>query len=198
MTRIIKLSATLVIGTGILLGNASSQHFAAAQEPVRANQDRALIVPVAESPIPESADPTSADTGLSTARPRSEIEQWEKAWQVKPLSNRAASTTNYSTLTFVKQPAQTEVLTNQRSLQANDVYWHASGLFSQPTYFEDVDLENYGHVHFLQPVKSGAKFCADVVLLPWEVCRKHPTVRVYSLGLERPGNPTHSVREHRH
>ncbi len=195
MKRLTKISATIVFGAGFLLGNDRCQNVASAQETVRPNQERVLVVPVLESAAPLSE---SADSVLPNARPRSEIEQWEKAWQVKPLSDRAAISVEYSSLTFVKQPSQAELLTNQRSPQSHDVFWHASGLYSQPTYFDDVDLENYGHVHCLQPVKSGVRFCADVVLLPWEVCFKHPTIRVYSFGLERPGNLTRSVREKRH
>lgn len=74
-------------------------------------------------------------------------------------------------------------------------HWQASGLSSNPLYFEDVSLERYGHVSHLQPVVSAAKFFATVPFLPCKVCQDHPCKRVYTLGFGRPGECVKPVRE---
>jgi hypothetical protein len=68
--------------------------------------------------------------------------------------------------------------------------WVASGLCHKPLYFEDVQLERYGHTGcpLLQPVLSGACFFTTVVVLPYEMGLELPREDIYVLGYERPGS----------
>jgi len=68
--------------------------------------------------------------------------------------------------------------------------WKASGLCHKPLYFEDVQLERYGHSWnpIIQPFMSGAHFFVSVPLLPYKMGLKPPHECVYSLGYYRPGN----------
>ncbi|MEO2046763.1 MAG: hypothetical protein ABGX16_09350 [Pirellulales bacterium] len=68
--------------------------------------------------------------------------------------------------------------------------WKASGLCHKPLYFEQVQLERYGHSWgpYLQPLVSGAHFFATVPILPYKMGLKTPTECVYSLGYYRPGS----------
>ena len=68
--------------------------------------------------------------------------------------------------------------------------WKASALTQKPLYFEDVQLERYGHTMgpWLQPARSGAHFFLNIAVLPyrmgihpWNECQ-------YSLGYYRPGS----------
>jgi hypothetical protein len=68
--------------------------------------------------------------------------------------------------------------------------WKASALCHKPAYFEQVQLERYGHSAgpYLQPVISGAHFFLTVPVLPYKMGLYPPTECIYSLGYYRPGN----------
>ena len=126
---------------------------------------------------------------------RGEIERVEQAWESHPISDRALFRPADSTLPFMKTASVVEPLSNERGYVEQVVPWHAPATFSNPTYFEDVDLERYGYTRCLQPVRSGFRFYADVISLPWEMLKNPPRSTRYTLGYERPGTMTHSVRE---
>ena len=68
--------------------------------------------------------------------------------------------------------------------------WKASGLCHKPLYFEEVQVERYGHTvgPILQPIASGAHFFASVVTLPYSMGMYPPHECMYALGYYRPGN----------
>jgi hypothetical protein len=68
--------------------------------------------------------------------------------------------------------------------------WKASGTCHKPLYFEDVQLERYGHSWnpIIQPFASGAHFFVSVPLLPYKMGLRPPNECVYTLGYYRPGN----------
>ncbi len=68
--------------------------------------------------------------------------------------------------------------------------WKAAGTCHKPLYFEDVQLERYGHSWnpILQPFVSGAHFFVSVPLLPYKMGLRPPNECVYTLGYYRPGN----------
>jgi len=68
--------------------------------------------------------------------------------------------------------------------------WKASSLCYKPLYFEDVQLERYGHYchPLLQPVVSRVRFLVQVPLLPYSMGVNPPCECVYDLGYYRPGN----------
>ena len=68
--------------------------------------------------------------------------------------------------------------------------WKAAALCTKGAYFEDVQRERYGHTACpaLQPVCSGVRFLADVVLLPYKMGLETPNECVYTLGHYRVGN----------
>jgi hypothetical protein len=70
------------------------------------------------------------------------------------------------------------------------VEWKASGLCHKPLYFEDVQLERYGHEvgPVLQPLLSSAHFLGNMFIVPYKM-GIHPHGECqYSLGYYRPGN----------
>jgi hypothetical protein len=67
--------------------------------------------------------------------------------------------------------------------------WKASGLCHKPLYFEQVQVERYGHSWgpVLQPIMSGAHFFGTVPILPYKMGLEAPNECIYSLGYYRPG-----------
>ncbi|MDR3234273.1 MAG: hypothetical protein LBT46_11535 [Planctomycetaceae bacterium] len=68
--------------------------------------------------------------------------------------------------------------------------WKASNLCTKAAYFEDVQLDRYGHSSCpaMEPIISGAKFFATVPLLPYYAGVMPPNECVYTLGHYRVGN----------
>lgn len=68
--------------------------------------------------------------------------------------------------------------------------WKASALCHKPLYFEEVQLERYGHTMgpFCQPVVSGAHFFLNIATLPYKMGINPPNECQYSLGYYRPGS----------
>jgi hypothetical protein len=68
--------------------------------------------------------------------------------------------------------------------------WKASALCHKPLYFEDEQLERYGHsfTPCFQPFVSGAHFFCRLPVLPYCMGVEPPTECIYALGHYRPGN----------
>lgn len=68
--------------------------------------------------------------------------------------------------------------------------WKASALCHKPLYFQDVQLERYGHTlcPILQPALSGARFWLTIPVLPYFMGVNPPNECVYDLGYYRPGS----------
>ena len=68
--------------------------------------------------------------------------------------------------------------------------WKASAVCHTPLYFEDVQLERYGHgiCPLLQPALSGVRFWVTIPFVPYLMGTYPPTQCVYDLGYYRPGS----------
>ncbi len=68
--------------------------------------------------------------------------------------------------------------------------WKASALCHKPLYFEQAQLERYGHTTgpVLQPVVSGAHFFLNIATLPYKMGINPANECQYSLGYYRPGS----------
>ena len=75
--------------------------------------------------------------------------------------------------------------------------WKASSLCYKPLYFEDVQLERYGHYcsPWLQPAISRVRFFLTIPCLPYLIGVDPPNQCVYDLGYYRPGNCAPSMLE---
>ena len=69
------------------------------------------------------------------------------------------------------------------------VQWAPTNLWYYPLYFEDPQLERYGHTHrpWLQPFVSSGRFMVQTVGLPYQMTLHPPTCREYALGYYQPG-----------
>jgi hypothetical protein len=77
-----------------------------------------------------------------------------------------------------------------RAFPQSTFTWTASALCHKPLYFEDVQVERYGHMWgpLLQPIMSGANFFLTVPALPYKMGLEPPNECVYALGYYRPGD----------
>ena len=67
--------------------------------------------------------------------------------------------------------------------------WKAPGYCHKPLYFEDWELERYGHSYGpLDPVLSAAHFFTTLPVLPYKMGVELPWECVYPLGYYRPGD----------
>jgi hypothetical protein len=81
--------------------------------------------------------------------------------------------------------------TADRAFPDMNYMWCASNLYHNPLYFEDVQLERYGHVkcnEVTQSFVSMGKFGAQLVGLPYQMALDNPHDCRYALGYYRPGD----------
>lgn len=83
-----------------------------------------------------------------------------------------------------------QVAFTPRNWTPTTMTWKASNLCHKPLYFEEVNLERYGHTAgpVLQPLVSSAHFFGNIIVLPYKMGVHGPTECQYSLGYYRPGN----------
>jgi hypothetical protein len=83
-----------------------------------------------------------------------------------------------------------QVAYTPRSWTPLTMTWKASNLCHKPLYFQEVNLERYGHTAgpWLQPVVSSAHFFANIAVLPYKMGMHPPHECQYALGYYRPGN----------
>lgn len=77
-----------------------------------------------------------------------------------------------------------------RNWMPSTVTWHASALCHKPLYFEQVQLERYGHTAgpIRGPIVAGAHFFGSLITLPYQMAMHPPTECQYALGYYRPGS----------
>ena len=78
----------------------------------------------------------------------------------------------------------------ERRWMANSFFWKASALCHKPLYFENKQLERYGHSHgpIVEPIHSTAHFFTSLILLPYNTGINPPHECLYALGFYRPGD----------
>ncbi len=77
-----------------------------------------------------------------------------------------------------------------RSWGHQTMTWTASALCHKPLYFENIQLERYGHSYgpVLQPFRSTAHFFTNIAFLPFNMGVHSPNECRYALGFYRPGD----------
>ncbi|MDR0870179.1 MAG: hypothetical protein LBN39_05230 [Planctomycetaceae bacterium] len=136
-------------------------------------------IPAAPQPAQETAAKTKTGTGIPCPDEAGFKSIRDISVDIRPSSGALPEecpliTTSYTGRHFVRTCFQ----------------WKASAVCTKAAYFEDVQLERYGHsiCPVLQPVISGAKFFAAVPLLPYKMGITPPNECVYTLGHYRVGN----------
>lgn len=76
-----------------------------------------------------------------------------------------------------------------RDFIPSSMTWTASALCHKPNYFEEVQVERYGHTAgFFQPALSGAHFFVNIAVLPYKMGINPMNECQYALGYYRPGS----------
>ena len=77
-----------------------------------------------------------------------------------------------------------------RNFASTTFTWKAAGYCHKPLYFEDWQLERYGHSHgpLVDPFLSAAHFFGTLPVLPYKAGVELPWECVYPLGYYRPGD----------
>ncbi|HEV7278716.1 MAG TPA: hypothetical protein VGN57_00770 [Pirellulaceae bacterium] len=77
-----------------------------------------------------------------------------------------------------------------RTFEPMTFTWKASALCHKPLYFEETQLERYGHTAgpIAQPIISGAHFFINIATLPYNMGVAPPNECQYVLGYYRPGS----------
>ena len=83
-----------------------------------------------------------------------------------------------------------QVAYQPRNWVPSTMTWKASNLCHNPLYFEEVQLERYGHSAgpLKQPLISTAHFFVNIAVLPYKMGIHAPDECQYALGYYRPGN----------
>lgn len=100
-----------------------------------------------------------------------------------------APPTNIAAKVFSQEPEENFPNGYHRDWYPMVAMWEAPAFYHRPLYFEEVNLERYGHTHkHLQPVYSAAHFFGNTLALPYKMGAYHPCERIYTLGHYRPGD----------
>ncbi|MFN3148374.1 hypothetical protein [Bremerella sp.] len=100
-----------------------------------------------------------------------------------------APPTNIAAKVFSQEPEENFPNGYHRDWYPMVAMWEAPAFYHRPLYFEEVNLERYGHTHqHLQPVYSAAHFFGNTLALPYKIGAYHPCERIYTLGHYRPGD----------
>ena len=77
-----------------------------------------------------------------------------------------------------------------RNWAPSTLTWKASALCHKPLFFEEVQLERYGHTAgpIKQPLLSGAHFFVNLLTIPYHAGINPPWECRYTLGYYRPGS----------
>ncbi len=88
----------------------------------------------------------------------------------------------------LNQTEESKIL-RDRAFPAMDYRWEAPNLWHYPLYFEDVQLERYGHSRpwYLQPFISTARMSGQILMGPYQLALLPPWRKDYTLGNYRPG-----------
>lgn len=166
--------------------------------PARLNQDLPLetptIPPRGSAPITPYISPSPSDIeDLSCATHQHRCQDDEAALMQKTVNKIGLDITEYG-----KQGSDLpcdcnigdRVVFESRHWPLITYTWKASALCHKPLYFEEVQLERYGHSPgpIVEPLLSAAHFFVTVPLLPYYMGVDPPFECQYSLGYYRPGD----------
>jgi hypothetical protein len=163
------------------------------EEPAAA--EKPYIIPETPSPSPAQPKPAKKEPSPPVSEREFEPKQHdfsEGCPSPKDLKQISELTTNIT-------PAEGELphdcpLGNAtfqpRSFSPVTFHWTASALCHKPLYFEDVQLERYGHMGgpLLQPLASATNFFLTFPILPYKMGLETPNECMYTLGYYRPGD----------
>ena len=158
---------------------------AAEDDPLKDPFGDELSMATPPPPSPEQM-PTIRESTVRRAPPSDVCPSPRSLKTIRQLSDRvAAAKGEFPPECSLGQPAF-----QPRRWAPKTFTWTASGLCHRPLYFEDEQLERYGHSRapLVQAVLSPAKFFLTFPVLPYEMGLYPPRECIYTLGYYRPGD----------
>ena len=135
---------------------------------------------------------TMGSGAISTVRRGQALVQTGAGWRKIPVGNMSDRDLE-ALASYWQLPKECTISTSTftgRSWVPQTVTWKASNLCHKPLFFENVQLERYGHSHgpFLQPVHSTVHFFSSLAVVPYNMGITPANECQYALGFYRPGN----------
>jgi hypothetical protein len=156
-------------------------------------QPRGVPQPGFPQPLPEGTPQLSEDT-IETEREKSQAACNEGLEDLREKTIDKLSleivVTGEQGADFPYECTLGESWHEGRCWEQNTYMWKASALCHKPLYFEEEQLERYGHSFppCFQPFVSGAHFFTRPFVLPYCMGVEPPCECIYALGHYRPGN----------
>jgi hypothetical protein len=170
-------------------GERAPQTFQPLPPPERSTTEPSMTDSSAEQEMTSDVTPTTPEPGTSN---KSCEDSWAK------LKAKTIGTVNLSIAVTGKEgddfPYECQIedggLSVGRCWPQITYLWKASALCHKPLYFEDEQLERYGHSWppCVQPFVSSAHFFCTLPVLPYCMGVEPPMECIYALGHYRPGN----------
>ncbi len=176
----------------MLLGLCLVSGAAAAEDPFQDPFGDALAQAPA-APLPP-APPAASTEKMPTVQESTQRKAVPKDVCVSPQSlktiGQLSSSIAASKGDFPPQCGLGQAVYQPRCWGSKTFTWTASALSHRPLYFEDEQLERYGHCRrpLVQCVLSPAKFFLTFPVLPYEMGLYPPRECIYTLGTYRPGD----------
>ena len=135
---------------------------------------------------------TMGTGAVSNLRRGHALIQTGAGWQKVPVGNMSDGDLQ-AMASYWQLPKECTVSTSSftgRNWIPQTVTWKASNLCHKPLFFENIQLERYGHSHgpFIQPVQSTVHFFSSLAMVPYNMGITPANECQYALGFYRPGN----------
>jgi hypothetical protein len=165
--------------------------------PPTANEFQPNVPPVGAAPaqtapseLPEPNQPTNEPDREKSQTACTESLEKLKAKTIGTLSLDIAVTGNEGSDYPYECTVSDGAMFDGRCWDQQTYLWKASALCHKPLYFEDEQLERYGHsfTPCFQPLVSGAHFFTRLPVLPYCMGVEPPCECIYALGHYRPGD----------
>jgi hypothetical protein len=168
----------------IAIAIASFAEFSIAQEPTEQkidfNTGRTASEKIESTKLPK------VPSVASMVSPQTNVEGMFQRSATDSSFDSSEKLLDYGTRTTIAE-------SDHESIWAGSIYtWAAPNFYSQPLYFEQVNLERYDSkiAPCLRPAVSYAQFLGSIPVLPYKVGGQPIHSRAYTLGHWRPGNST--------
>ncbi|HEX4071802.1 MAG TPA: hypothetical protein VHX68_11545 [Planctomycetaceae bacterium] len=147
-------------------------------------------------PGPEKVKKPSQLPKVTQILPYGDYEPDPKVAQDNPCQNQCpmpngqpCKTRDGRTLDCPQEITLSETPWTPRTYAPSLFAWQASNICYNPLYYQDVQLERYGHSYpfFVQPFVSMGRMTVQAIGFPYQAVIDPPSCNVYPLGYYRPG-----------
>ncbi|MDR0392210.1 MAG: hypothetical protein LBH59_09915 [Planctomycetaceae bacterium] len=178
-----------LLNKAMTLPNASDTPAVKTKEPTKRNQYTTITTPTTPNITNNNSDDILTRSFAPNSKDKDAPTHDCKVIGFKPISEISCDIKPRPGKLPNECPLTTEPYTG-RNFQQTCFQWKASAVCTKGAYFENVQLERYGHSSCpeLEPIISGVKFFTTIPILPYKAGLTPPDECVYTLGHYRVGN----------